>query len=45
MTHATIVNQVQIWKNFSKEKYSLTKENYDLLEKVDFFEQLQVDND
>ncbi len=32
-------------KEYLKEEDSLAEENYDLLEKADFFEQLQVDND
>jgi hypothetical protein len=32
-------------KEYLKEEDSLAKENYDLREEVDFFEQLQVDND
>jgi hypothetical protein len=29
-------------KEYFKKEYSLAKENYDLLEEVDFFKQLQV---
>jgi hypothetical protein len=32
-------------KEYLKEEDFLAKENYDLREEVDFFEQLQVDND
>jgi hypothetical protein len=32
-------------KEYFKKEDSLTKENYDLLEEANFFEQLQVDND
>ncbi len=32
-------------KEYLKEKDSLVEENYDLFEEVDFFEQLQVEND
>ncbi len=32
-------------KEYLKEEDSLVEENNDLLEKADFFEQLQVDND
>jgi hypothetical protein len=32
-------------KDYLKEEYSLVEDNYDLLEEVHFFEQLQVDND
>jgi hypothetical protein len=34
-----------VLKEYLKEEDSLAKENYDLLEEADFFEQLQVDND
>ncbi len=32
-------------KEYLKEEDSLVKDNYDLVEEADFFEQLQVDND
>jgi hypothetical protein len=44
MTHATIANQMHL-KEYLKEEDFLVEKNYDLLEEVDFFEQLQVDND
>jgi len=44
VTHTTVANQMKNLKEYLKEEDSLAKDNYDLLEEVDFFERLQVKN-
>jgi hypothetical protein len=34
-----------VLKDYMKVEYALAEENYDLIEKVEFFEHLEVDND
>jgi hypothetical protein len=45
MIHEWIACDIKILKIFMKVETSLTEDNYDLVEKADFFEQLELYGD